>query len=70
MTRRTAERRRTLHATLGEFVGQQDDRARDLDFSVADLAAGHRDAMQLGGAEFLLVKLNRLRGVLAGPRSR
>jgi len=64
--RRSTQRGGTLRAAIRKFVGQHDDRARDFDFGVPDFAARHRYAMQFGRAERLLVKLNRLRRVLAG----
>lgn len=43
-----------------------DARVADPDFRVPELAAGRRHAHHLGGAEGLLVELDRARGVLAG----
>src|SRR5437764_12353058 len=47
-------------AEVGIFVSQHDVRVADLQFSVADLAAGLVHAKHFGGAEDLLVIVNGL----------
>jgi hypothetical protein len=56
-----AARLRSHERHLGIFVGKHDARVADADLGVAELAVGPRHAHHLGGAERLLVELDRAR---------
>src|SRR5258706_627670 len=64
--RRAAERGRRLAAVRRRhLVVQEEQRVADLERRVHDLAVGSGEPVQLGGAEGLLVEVDRQRGVLA-----
>jgi hypothetical protein len=52
-------------AHVGKLIRKHDGRVAYFKFRVADPAIGHRDAFNLSCVERLLVKFNRLGGVLA-----